>query len=439
MDHQIPLSSLTLLANSGNGFWYFTCFAALVLAAAVAFGVAGIRQVPIGAVGVVISMGRRTGSVKPEGWIWLVPVLSQLQRIYVRERQIDVPAAEYYTADRARISFKTTLRVVVSDPAALFDQGPGTYEPFSREGYGDTSSGAEEANVALRGLVQNSIRESVQSLNIRDVMFGGKAQNALRDRILRELNQTARRWGLAVQEVWLTDVEADDDELKRAVQSEVRESMAGRGELAAQEAEIAKGALFGKVAADLAQDVRQRLGQETSTEEIMSFLMAAYRNERALDVAMSTAQGSNDLMKMFYMQHLGVPLPEPMPMPMLPGGSAGAAREIPPHRAASGSEGVLAPEGSWIIGREGQIVLDWDGVSRHHAQLDIASGRMTLTDLGSTNGTYVSGRQLAPNVAQPVALADTVRFGKRVSHSARDLITATQTGRLSPGRETGVS
>lgn len=434
-DHR--LASLLLLANSSNGLWAFTCLAILLLGALIAFALAGIRRVPIGAAGVVISMGRRTGSVKPEGWIWLIPVLSSLKTIYVRERQIDVPTAEYYTADRARIAFKTTLRVVVSDPAALFDQGPGTYEPFAREGYGDSSSGAEEANVALRSLVQNSIRESVQSLSIRDVMFGGKAQNALRDRIVRELNHTARRWGLSIQEVWLTDVEADDDELKRAVQAEVRESMAGRGELAAQEAEIAKGALFGKVAADLARDVQQRLGTETSIEEIMGFLMAAYQNERALDVAMSTAQGSNDLMKMFYMQHLGVPLPEPMPMAL--GGGPGAARENLPDGGARGGDRVLAPEGSWIIGREGHIVLDWDGVSRHHAQLEIADGRMTLTDLRSTNGTYVSGRQLPPNTATPVGLHDTLRFGKRVSHSARDLIAAIQTGRLSPGRGTGVS
>ncbi len=431
------LSSLVLLANSSDGLWAFTCFAVLLLVALVAFGIAGIRQVPIGAAGVVISMGRRTGSVKPEGWIWLVPVLSNLKRIYIRERQIDVPAAEYYTADRARISFKTTLRVLVSDPAALFDQGPGTYGPFAREGYGDSSSGAEEANVALRSLVQNSIRESVQSLSIRDVMFGGKAQNALRDRIVRELNQTARRWGLSIQEVWLTDIEADDDELKRAVQAEVRESMEGRGQLAAQEAEIAKGALFGKVAAELAQDVRQRLGTETSTEEIMGFLMAAYQNERALDVAMSTAHGSNDLMKMFYLQHLGVPLPEPMPMVL--GGILGAAKESLPGSSSGAGDGVLAREGSWIIGREGHIVLDWDGVSRHHAQLDIAAGRMTLTDLRSTNGTYVSGRQLPPNTATPVGLHDTVRFGKRVSHSAQDLMVALRTGRLSPGRETGIS
>jgi pSer/pThr/pTyr-binding forkhead associated (FHA) protein len=40
-------------------------------------------------------------------------------------------------------------------------------------------------------------------------------------------------------------------------------------------------------------------------------------------------------------------------------------------------------------------------VSRRHASLLIAGGAVQVTDLGSTNGTYLNGRR-----AEPVAVAD---------------------------------
>jgi len=420
---------LFILAAASDPRWLgFGCLVALVLLVAVAFFLKGLTQVPVGAVGVVIRWGRRTGEIRPEGWVWLVPFINQPRTIYVRERQIDIPQAEYYTSDRVRIAFKTTLRVSVSDPAALFDQGPGTYTPFTRD------SGEEEGHVAFRGLVQNSIRESVRSLSIREVMFGG-SHGMLRDRILQELAQTARRWGLSVVEVWLTEVEAEDEDMRLAVQSEVRESMAGRGELAAHEAKVAKGALFSKVALDMVRDAREKLGRELSVDEVTQFLMGFYQTQSALDVAMRSAGGQNDLMQLFYLQYLGVPVPQPRPLP------PGAAMP-PPLRAAPPRPAVpeLVPaDGSWIVGREGNIFLDWDGVSRHHARLDVVGGQMTLVDLGSTNGTFVSGQQLTPNVAVPISPGETIRFGQHVSVSVEQLISATQTRRIDPGRATGIS
>lgn len=42
------------------------------------------------------------------------------------------------------------------------------------------------------------------------------------------------------------------------------------------------------------------------------------------------------------------------------------------------------------------------GVSREHARLHVEDGRIYITDLGSTNGTFLAGDQLQPN--QPVML-----------------------------------
>ncbi len=278
-------------------------------------------------------------------------------------------------------------------------------------------------------------------------MFGGRSQqNVVRDRILQELYQTVSRWGLSVLDVWLTDVDAEEEEMRRAVQSEVRESMAGRGELAAHEARVAKGTIFGKVAADMARDARDHFGQEISVDQAAQFLMGFYQNEGALEVALRTADGHNDIMQLFYMQHLGMPLPRPLslaggaPAPPLLAPGPAAQQVAPGPVAQQVAPGPVAapPDGSWIVGREGDIFLEYDGVSRHHARLEIVGGQLSITDLGSTNGTFVSGRQISPNVPTPVASSDTVSLGRSVSCSVEQLIAATHSRRLDPGRSTNI-
>ena len=63
-------------------------------------------------------------------------------------------------------------------------------------------------------------------------------------------------------------------------------------------------------------------------------------------------------------------------------------------------------DGDSVIGRDprSQVWLDHSGVSRRHAQISIGKGsdRPMLTDLGSTNGTFVHGER----VERPTPLAD---------------------------------
>ncbi len=399
----------------------FAVLFTLLLLVLLAILLSGVKRVPLGAVGVVIRLGRRTNEVKPEGIVWVWPFVSELVFIYRRERQVDIARAQYYTADRVHIAFSTKLRVTVSNAVALFDQGPGTYKPFTQ----DAEKG-EETNTALRGLMQNSIRETVQAMRIDEVLFGGGTgfQPALRERIRAGLGLTAQRWGLSVVEVWLTEVEAEDPRMKQAVEAEVREEMEGKGRLASWKAKVQKGELFNDVALQMSEKARLE-GRDLPLEEARSFLLSFYQNDAALEIALRAAGGHNDLMRLFYMQHLGLPLPGQAP----PGLGMGApARPIAALRAAPAPG--EAQEGSFILGREGDIVVEGDGISRHHARLVVANGRMSLLDLGSTNGTFVSGRKLAAKEAAPLAAGDTVGLGKTVVVTIPQLAAATRTRTL---------
>jgi pSer/pThr/pTyr-binding forkhead associated (FHA) protein len=65
-----------------------------------------------------------------------------------------------------------------------------------------------------------------------------------------------------------------------------------------------------------------------------------------------------------------------------------------------------------IVGRENCDILLMEGtVSRRHAQVVLEDGRVTVTDLGSTNGTEVDGGRLTPNMPAPLSPGGMVKFG----------------------------
>ena len=61
-----------------------------------------------------------------------------------------------------------------------------------------------------------------------------------------------------------------------------------------------------------------------------------------------------------------------------------------------GSEYALSDSGEMLVGRSGdvQIVLSEDMVSRRHARIAFDGQRITIEDLGSTNGTFVNGEKI---------------------------------------------
>ncbi|MFT3837389.1 MAG: sigma 54-interacting transcriptional regulator [Myxococcaceae bacterium] len=68
----------------------------------------------------------------------------------------------------------------------------------------------------------------------------------------------------------------------------------------------------------------------------------------------------------------------------------------------------LPPDGELFIGRdpECEVVVTDDGVSRKHARLDVRSGRVWLTDLGSLNGSRLNGQKAGTDV--PLSPGDAI-------------------------------
>lgn len=77
----------------------------------------------------------------------------------------------------------------------------------------------------------------------------------------------------------------------------------------------------------------------------------------------------------------------------------------------------VGPSKRVVVGRadECDLQVDVEHVSGSHCEFAVdESGRCSVRDLGSLNGTWVNGRQLLPNVSREIAPGDVVdlRGGK---------------------------
>lgn len=82
-----------------------------------------------------------------------------------------------------------------------------------------------------------------------------------------------------------------------------------------------------------------------------------------------------------------------------------------------GADALLLLEGLNTIGRrEGvnTLVVSDPYCSGRHAEILVQGGMFTLTDLGSTNGTFVNGVKLEPNVPRQLHSGDEIKLGAPV-------------------------
>ncbi len=114
------------------------------------------------------------------------------------------------------------------------------------------------------------------------------------------------------------------------------------------------------------------------------------------------------------------------PVPVPPAAAVPAATNtwITLHLLDTGQVLPLADRNEFTLGRisEGQPIMpDVDlspyqayarGVSRLHAVLKREASRAFLMDLGSSNGTFVNGKRLSPNVDHALANGDVIALGK---------------------------
>ena len=77
----------------------------------------------------------------------------------------------------------------------------------------------------------------------------------------------------------------------------------------------------------------------------------------------------------------------------------------------------------WVLGREGDLVVDGPGVSRRHLLIREEGGQWMVMDLGSANGTWVRGQRLTPNVPVVVNRGELVMLGRETPVDLSHMMT----------------
>src|SRR5688572_9309170 len=67
-----------------------------------------------------------------------------------------------------------------------------------------------------------------------------------------------------------------------------------------------------------------------------------------------------------------------------------------------------------IVGRspKNDLVITHDSISRQHCQIEFVKGVFYITDMGSSNGSYIDGQKLEPNVRTPFISSQQLTLGK---------------------------
>jgi pSer/pThr/pTyr-binding forkhead associated (FHA) protein len=105
------------------------------------------------------------------------------------------------------------------------------------------------------------------------------------------------------------------------------------------------------------------------------------------------------------------------------------------YRVCAQDRHVLLGEGEVVIGRSSycSLVLDQETLSRVHASLRVIDDGIELTDLGSSNGTFVNGVAIsAPTRVRP---GDDLRLGTvKIWVEVASARISVQTSRFAPVR-----
>jgi pSer/pThr/pTyr-binding forkhead associated (FHA) protein len=115
------------------------------------------------------------------------------------------------------------------------------------------------------------------------------------------------------------------------------------------------------------------------------------------------------------------------------GGDASRLYETEGYRVCSLHRSVLLGEGEVVIGRSPycSLILDYETLSRLHASLCIVGDGVEISDLGSSNGTFVNRRRITgPTRVGP---GDEIVLGKvKIWIEVAGMPRSVSTGRFTP-------
>lgn len=153
-----------------------------IIPIAIAIAVAIIRQVNQYERGVMLTLGRYTGTVNP-GWRIVIPVFQRMIKVDLRTKAVDVPDQKVITKDNVSASINAVIYYKVVDASKAVLE-------------------VEDFFHAMSQLAQTTMRNIVGSAELDEVL---SKREELSNRIRQIIDDESDAWGIKVENVELKD------------------------------------------------------------------------------------------------------------------------------------------------------------------------------------------------------------------------------------------
>lgn len=153
-----------------------------IIPIAIAIAVLIIRQVNQYERGVMLTLGRYTGTVDP-GWRIVIPVFQRMIKVDLRTKAVDVPDQKVITKDNVSASINAVIYYKVVDASKAVLE-------------------VEDFFHAMSQLAQTTMRNIVGSAELDEVL---SKREELSNRIREIIDEESDAWGIKVENVELKD------------------------------------------------------------------------------------------------------------------------------------------------------------------------------------------------------------------------------------------
>jgi regulator of protease activity HflC (stomatin/prohibitin superfamily) len=235
--------------------------ALIVLTAAVIF--LGIRIVPQGSTRVVERLGKYHATLEP-GLNVIIPLIDKVvHEVPTKDIVLEIPPQEVITKDNAVIGANAVAYINISQPhKAVY--------------------GVEDYRLAIRNLVQTSLRSIIGEMNLDDAL---SSREEIKAKLKATISDDIFEWGITLKSVEIQDIKPSDT-MQKAMEEQAAAERASRATVHRAEGE--------KTAAIL--EAQGRL--EASKLEAQATVYLANANQQAIQ-KISEAVQSNELPVMF--------------------------------------------------------------------------------------------------------------------------------------------
>jgi regulator of protease activity HflC (stomatin/prohibitin superfamily) len=174
-----------------------------------------IRQIDQYERGVMLTMGRYTGTIEP-GWRIVVPIFQRIIKIDMRVSVIDVPDQDAITRDNISVNVNAVVYYKVKDARSAVIE-------------------IEDFRYAISQLAQTTMRDTVGEMELDELLAN---RDAVSKKIRELVDVASDPWGIAVVAVELKHVELPGD-LKRTIGKQAEAERERRAVIIKAEGEVA--------------------------------------------------------------------------------------------------------------------------------------------------------------------------------------------------------